>query len=280
MKNFLRHNGIWVIIIALLLTAAISVGSVFLPNLTAPATHVLGVLGTPFRAAASFFTDRVEAAYDYAFRYQALVDRVARLEAQVAEMSEENRTAQSALEENQRLRDLLDLRQARADFVFESASVTGRSSTSWASTLTISKGSSSGVERDMCVVTENGYLVGVVTDVGPNWATVTTLIDPDTSMGAMVVRTEDAAILSSDLDSMSQGRCRLTYLDSGATLAEGDTVVTSGLGGVYPSGITVGTVLEEGYTISGMERYAVVAPAADLGGLRQVFVIKDFDVVE
>ena len=280
MKNFLRHNGIWVIIIALLLTAAISVGSVFLPNLTAPATHALGVLATPFRAAATFFADRVEAAYDYAFRYQALVDQVERLEAQVAEMSEENRTAQAALDENERLRDLLKLRQARADFTFESATVTGRTASSWADTLTISKGSASGVEKDMCVVTENGYLVGVVTDVGPNWATVTTLIDPNTSIGAAVERTGDAGILTSDLDSMSQGRCRLTYLDSAATLTEGDTVVTSGRGGVYPAGITVGTVLEEGYTTSGMERYAVVAPTVELGGLKQVFVIKAFDVVE
>lgn len=280
MKKFLRHNGIWVLIIALLLTAGISVGSVFVPNLTGPARRVLGVLGTPFRAVATFVTDKIQGAYDYAFSYGALQDRVKELEAQVAQMGEENRRAQTALEENERLRDLLDLRQAHRDFTFESATVTGRSATSWSSTLTISKGTSCGVEKDMCVVTENGELVGVISEVGANWATVSTLIDPNISLGASVVETEDAAILTSDLDSMSQGLCRLSYLSSSAELKEGNEVVTSGLGGVYPSGIVIGRVVEQGTTSSGMERYALVQPAVVLEDLKQVFVVTSFDVVE
>lgn len=280
LKKFLRHNGIWVLIIALLLTAAISVGSVFVPNLTGPAARALGVLGTPFRAAATFVTGKIQAAYDYAFQYQAMQERLAELEGQVAEMEEENRRAQTALEENERLRDLLDLRRAHRDFTFESATVTGRSATSWSSTLTIGKGSSCGIQEDMCVVTEHGALVGVISEVGPNWATVTTLIDPAISIGALVSRTEDAAILTSDLDSMSQGMCTLSYLPSSAGLEAGDEVVTSGLGGVYPSGILIGRVVEEGETTSGMEHYALVEPAVELEDLKQVFVVTSFDVVE
>lgn len=280
MKKFLRHNGIWVLIIALLLTAGISVGSVFVPNLTGPAAQALGVLGTPFRAVATFVTDKIQGAYDYAFSYRELQDRVQELEGQVAQMEEENRRAQTALEENDRLRELLDLRKAHRDFDFESATVTGRSATSWSSTLTISKGTSCGVQEDMCVVTENGELVGVVSQVGTNWATVTTLIDPNISLGASVVETEDAAILTSDLDAMSRGLCRLSYLSSSAQLKEGDQVVTSGLGGVYPSGIDIGRVVEQGTTSSGMERYALVEPAVKLEDLKQVFVVTGFDVVE
>lgn len=280
MKKFLRHNGIWVLIIALLLTAGISVGSAFVPNLKGPADRALGVLGTPFRAAATFVTDKIQAAYDYAFSYRELQDRVKELEGQVARMDQENRQAQTALEENERLRDLLDLRQAHRDFGFESATVTGRSATSWSSSLTISKGSSCGVEENMCVVTETGALVGVVSEVGANWATVTTLIDPNISLGALVVETEDAAILTSDLDAMSRGLCQLSYLPSSAELKAGDKVVTSGLGGVYPSGIVIGTVMEQGTTSSGMEHYALVQPTVVLEDLKQVFVVTSFDVVE
>ncbi len=280
LKKFLRHNGIWVLIVALLLTAAISVGSVFIPNLTGPAERVLGVLGTPFRAAATFVTDKIQAAYDYLFQYQALQQRVEELEEQVAQMGEENRRAQSALEENERLRDLLDLQAAHSDFTFASAMVTGRSTTSWESTLTLNKGSSGGIEENMCVVTEHGELVGVISQVGPNWATVTTLIDPGISIGASVVETGDAAVLTGDLDHMSQETCTLSYLASSAGLEAGDQVVTSGLGGVYPSGILVGEVTEQGYTSSGMERYAVVEPAVKLDELKQVFVITSFDVTE
>lgn len=280
MKNFLRHNGIWVLIIALLLTAAISIGSVFVPDLTGPAGRVLGALGTPFRAAAAFVTDKIAAVRDYTLHYHELEERVAELESQVAQMDEENRRAQTALDENERLRKLLELRDAHRDFTFESAAITGRTTTSWSSTLTLSKGTSSGIEKDMCVVTENGYLVGVVTETGTNWATVNTLIDPSTNMGATAVRTEESAILTSDLDTMAKGCCKLSYLSPSAALAEGDQVMTSGMGGVYPSGIIVGTVTETDVTASGMEAYAVVKPSVHLDELSQVFVIKAFDVVE
>ena len=280
MKKFLRHNGIWVLIIALLLTAGISIGSAFVPDLTSPAGRVLGTLGTPFRAAASFVTGKIDAVRNYTLHYHELEDRVAELEAQVAQMDEENRQAQTALDENQRLRTLLELRQAHRDFTFESATITGRTTTSWSSTLTLSKGASSGIEKDMCVVTENGYLVGVVTETGANWCTVATLIDPSVNMGATAVRTEDSAILASDLDTMAQGCCKLSYLSASAQLETGDQVMTSGMGGVYPSGLIVGNVTETDVTSSGMECYAVVEPSAHLDELSQVFVIKDFDVVE
>ena len=280
MNKFLRNNGIFILVVAVLLTAAIGIGSAFVPGLTAPVQRALGVLATPFRAAASFFVDRVEAAYDYAFRYQSLKNRVAELEEQVADMEEENRRAQSALEENDRLRDLLKLKKAHSDFTLVSANVTARSATSWSSTLTLSKGSGDGIAAEMCVVTATGELVGVVTETGANWSEVTTIIDPSISLGARVSPSQDAAILTSDLDRLSRGECALSYLDSDAELSEGDTVLTSGLGGVYPAGLTIGTVAEEGTTSSGMERYAVVTPAADLGALGEVFVITAFDVEE
>ena len=276
----LRNNGIWVVVLALLLAAFISVGSIFVPNLVAPASRALGVLGTPFRALAGAFADRVEAAYDYAFRYQAMENRLEELEAQVAEMADENRTAEEALAENERLRELLELRQARTDLVFESARITGHSANSWESTYTISKGTTCGIQVNMCAVTEHGYLVGVVTEAGPNWATIATVLDPSTSIGATVEETGDAAILTSDLDDMSQGYCRLSYVDAEAELSAGDTVLTSGLGGVFPAGIAVGTIVEEGTSTSGMERYATIKPSAQLDELEQVVVIKAFDIVD
>lgn len=280
MKKFLRNNGIFILVVAVLLTAIIGIGSAFVPGLTAPAQRALGVLATPFRAAASFFVDRVEAAYDYAFHYQSMKSRVAELEEKVATMEEENRQAKSALEENDRLRDLLKLSKAHSDFTFVSANVTARSATSWSSTLTLSKGSADGITTQTCVVTATGELVGVVTETGANWSEVTTIIDPSISLGARISPSQDAAVLTSSLDYLSKGQCALSYLDTDAELSVGDTVLTSGLGGVYPAGLTIGTIAEEGTADSGMERYAAVTPAADLGELGEVFVITSFDVEE
>ena len=280
MKKFLRKRGLWVLVTALLLTAGVSLGSLFVPGFADPVTRGMGTLAAPFRRAATFVTERVGEAYDYAFRYEALRARLTQLEMETAQLREENRAAQAALEENRRLRTLLGLRQAHADFVYESAAVTGRTSSSWNYTLTIGKGSEAGIAVDMCAVTEQGYLVGIVTEVGPNWAAVTTLISPRTNIGVRVEPTGDGAVLTADLDHMSAGTCALSYLGSDAALTVGDTVVTSGLGGNYPAGLTVGTVTETGVVPSGMERYGVVEPAAVWNELKQVFVIKAFDVVE
>ena len=79
---------------------------------------------------------------------------------------------------------------------------------------------------------------------------------------------------------MTQGACRLSYLSAQAELVSGDEVLTSGTGGLYPSGLVIGYI-EGVYTDpSGLEQYAVLRPAADLDALAQVFVINDFEIIE
>lgn len=278
MKDFLRKNGLMVVIAALLLTAAVSIASAFLP--VNPVTNLLGIITTPFRAVATAVTSWGQGIWSYATEYDDLQNRVQELERQVAQMEQENREATQALQENERLRTLLELREKRRDFVFESATVTGRTTTSWTATLTISKGTAHGVEEGDCVITETGSLVGVVSQAGLNWSTVTTVLDPNISVGALLFRTGEDGILEGDLTLMAQGKCRLSYLSAQAELVSGDEVLTSGMGGKYPSGLVVGTVEEVHTTPSGVEQYAVLEPAADLERLAEVFVIKDFEIVE
>ena len=158
--------------------------------------------------------------------------------------------------------------------------VTARSTSNWESTLTLSKGSAQGIEVDDCVVDEYWNLVGIVAEVGENWCTVRTLIDANTEMGGQLVRTGGAAILEGDLALMGEGKLKLTYLPENTELMAGDQVLTSGMGGVYPSGLVVGHIEEVHTDESGMEQYAVLVPEADLAGVKQVFVITEFDIVE
>ena len=175
---------------------------------------------------------------------------------------------------------LLELREQRKDFDFESAKITARSTSNWESTLTISKGSAAGVEAGDCVITETGVLVGVVSETSLLSSTVATLIDTSIEVGGVVTRTYSAGILEGDFDLMNQGLLRLSYLPEGAGLVAGDEVLTSGLGGIYPAGLVVGRVQGVFNDAAGMSRYAIVDPSVELGGLIEVFVIKDFDVVE
>ena len=144
----------------------------------------------------------------------------------------------------------------------------------------MSKGSESGIQEGNCVVTSTGVLVGVVSEVGSHYSTVSTVIDTSMEMGGIITRTNAAGVLEGDFSLMQGGKLRLAYLPDEAQLVAGDEVLTSGRGDVYPSGLVVGQVEGVFNDASGMNRYAVVVPEVNLDTLVEVFVIKEFDIVE
>ena len=280
MKNFFRQNGLLLVLIALLLSILIGVGSALLGGNTDPLSNVVNTVASPIRGGVSAVMDWAEGVYTYVFHYQELHDQLSDLQVKVSQLEEQVRQGEEASRENEQLRQLLQLQAKRRDFTFESARVTTRSTSNWESTLTIGKGSAAGIAVDDCVVDEYWNLVGVVAEVGENWATVRTLVDSDTEMGGQLARTGGAAILEGDFALMGEGRLKLTYLPENSELIAGDLVTTSGRGGVYPAGLVAGHVEEVRTDASGMTRYAVIAPETDLDGLQQVFVITDFTVNE
>ena len=157
--------------------------------------------------------------------------------------------------------------------------VTARSTSNWESTLTIGKGSAAGIAVDDCVVDEYWNLVGVVAEVGENWAPCVPSL---TRTPRWAASSPEPAARPSWRETllMGEGRLKLTYLPENSELIAGDLVTTSGRGGVYPAGLVAGHVEEVRTDASGMTRYAVIAPETDLDGLQQVFVITDFTVNE
>ena len=280
MKHFLRQNGIWILVIALLLSLVITLSSVLLGGSANPLSNAVQAVTAPIRGGISAVLDWAGGVSDYVFRYGEMQQELEDLRLQIAQLEEQVRQGEEDSRENEQLRELLNLQQQRQDFVFENARVTARSNSNWESTLTLSKGSAAGVAAGNCVITETGVLVGVVSEVGTNWCTVSTVINTDIEMGGIVTRTYSAGVLEGDFSLMSQGRLKLNYLPEGAQLVSGDEVLTSGKGDVYPSGLVVGRVEGVFTDPSGMTRYAVVIPDVDLSSLIEVFIIKDFDIVE
>lgn len=279
MKRFLSKNGIWllagvaVVVVVLCIISAVSSGTPVLRN-------AAGVIASPFRAAGSAVAGWFGGIGDHFDKVADLQQENDDLRAQVADLERQLRQAQKESEENQRLRDLLELQSQRRDLKTVSARITERSVSNWASTLTLTRGTSAGVAIGDCAIDEYGNLVGVVTDAGLNWCAVTTILDTTSSIGATVFRTEQVAVAQGQLGLMSAGQLALTYVDEPDKLIAGDLVVTSGLGGYYPSGLPIGTVTELRTDTGGLTQYAVLSPKADIGALTQVFLITEFDVVE
>ena len=280
MKKFFRQNGVILLVIALLLSILIGLGARFAKGNTDPLSNAVNTVTAPIRSGISAVVDWAEGVYTYIFHYSELEDQIDDLEKQISDLEEQALMGEEATRENQQLRQLLGLKERRRDFVFETARVTGRSTSNWESTLTLSKGSSSGLKVGDCVVTETGVLAGVISEVGKNWATVSTVINVDIEMGGIVNRTFSAGVLEGDFALMEEGKLKLSYLPSGAQLVSGDRVMTSGQGDVYPSGLPVGRVMGVFPDASGQSRYAVITPEAKLDSLIEVFVITDFDIVE
>ena len=278
MKKFLKEHGLWILFATAVIAVALAVMS-FFASTSSPLTNLAGVISSPFRSAYSALANWVGEQQAYFADNQALLEENQALRNQIAEMEREVRLAKDDSEENARLRELLDLREKRRDFQFEAAAITQRSSSNWLSSLTLDRGTLHGVAVNNCVVTEEGFLVGIVTDVGLNWCTVLTVLDTDTSLGALIFRTGDVAVAQGDFVLMNEGKLSLTYLPADCELLVGDLVVTSGPGGYYPADLVIGKVESLQMDDSGSTRFAVVAPSARLDDLKQVFIIKSFDIV-
>lgn len=279
MKRFFTKTGIWllggaaVIAVVLCIISAMGSGTSFLHN-------ALGVIASPFRAAGSAVVNWVDGISDHFASVEELQAENEALRQENAQLRQELQSAQPAAQENQRLRKLLGLREQRSDLKFEAARVTQRDVSNWASTLVLNRGSQHGVAENDCAVDCYGNLVGVVTEVGLNWCRLTTILDTGSQLGAMVFRTEETAIAAGDLSLMTEGRLKLSYLPDSSTLIKGDLVVTSGLGGYYPSGLPIGSVEEVRTDDGGLARYAVLTPRCDPDALTDLYIITDFDVVE
>ena len=280
MKQFLKEHGLWILLATAVIAVELAVMSSF-SNTSSFLSNAANTVASPFRAAytsvATWFNDK----QNYYRDTTALEEENAALRRQLAEMEAEIRQARNDREENARLRELLDLREQRRDLTsdLESATVTEHTVTNWTSSLTLNKGTQHGVEVDDCVIDETGALVGIVREVGSNWSIVLTLVDSDTSLGAQVFRTNDLGLVQGDFSLMEDCLLRMDYLPAECELLGGDLVVTSGLGGYYPSGLVIGSVEEVQMDDSGAASYAILTPAVDFDALVQVFVIKSFDIV-
>lgn len=279
MREFLEKYGLRLLIITTVCAVLISVLS-FVSATSGFLQNAVGVLTYPFRSAVTAVATWVEDKQRYYKDYSDLIAENEALRERVAELERDARQAEADREENALLRELLELREQRRDLTFESAAVIDRESTNWTSALTLNRGTAHGVEKNDCVVSAEGDLVGVVSAVGYNWCTVLTVIDTDTELGARVFRTQEVAVAEGDLALMGEGRLKLSYLSADAQLLSGDVVTTSGLGGFYPGGLAIGTVESVRTGDDGLAQYAVLAPAARLGELSEVFIIKDFDIVD
>jgi len=275
MKRLFSTKVKVVLVIALLLAAALAVVN----NLTGLSIGEMAVqyVMTPLRTAASKLTDQAEQMYSYIFRYETLSAENESLKQQLAEMEDVAREADAMARELQRLRQLLQLKEDNPDYTLVDGYIISRDSVDWNSSLTINRGSDHGIEVGMCAITANGEVVGLVSKVGSNYAVIKTILDSSLQISATIASSGYSGMVLGGYESGLEQMLRMEYLPSTAVLKNGDQVVTSG-STVYPRNLVLGKVVDAAYTETGVAKYAILTPAADITGLEQVFIVTGFQV--
>ncbi|NLN06693.1 MAG: rod shape-determining protein MreC [Firmicutes bacterium] len=204
--------------------------------------------------------------------YQELLAENAELRSRLSQAVTLEARLAELRKENERLRRMLSLRET-SEYELIAAEVIARDPNNWFSTVTINKGSRHGVKQRMAVITTDG-LIGSVLSVSPTAAQVQLLTDPRRSVSAIIQRSrETGAVGTVESDPQSPGYLRMMKLPRDANVLPGDTVVSSGLGGVFPKGLLIGFVLAVGEDEQGLTSYATLQPAANFNRLEEVFVV-------
>ena len=275
MKHFFTTRVKVVLVTAVLLAAILTVvGS--LTGLSFPDMVVKGIL-TPIRSGVSQLTDQAQRIYDYMFRYEALLAENEELKERLASIEDEARQADSIARENDRLRAMLNLTNANEDYKLADGYIISWSSNDWTSTFTINRGSNVGITEGMCAVTANGELVGLVSEVGSNYAVVKTVLDSSLEISATIAASGYNGMVQGGYSTGLEGLLRMDYLPSSAVIRNNDQVVTTG-STVYPRNLILGYVVDAGFDDTGVAKYALLEPATDIGSLEQVFIITEYNV--
>lgn len=190
----------------------------------------------------------------------------------ITQLTEENTRLQSDELELNRLRKLYDLDQQYGQYEKVGARVIANDSSNWFQVFRIDKGSKDGIAVDMNV-TAGGGLVGLVTDVGANYATVRSIIDDSSRVSSMAMQSGDSCIVAGDLTLFKEGRLRITNVLKESDLKDGDKIVTSNISSVFLPGLLVGYAADITNDTNNVTKSGYLIPAAEFDSLQEVLVI-------
>lgn len=271
MRDFFRGKFFAAVIIVLAFLLGFVANAVF-DGGTTPPENIIGTVFTPVKSAAAYIGNSVEKFFRTFADYDRLKSENETLKAENDDLTVRLEKGYHLETENERLRKLLELTDKLPEYNKTEATVVSVSDDKVSSVFTVNKGSLSGIKVKDVVVSSEG-LVGYVRDVGFSWATVVTILDPQVAVGAFLPRTELVAMTEGHRELKSDGLCRLSYLENTSLINRGDTVVTSGLGGLYPEGITIGKISEITVRDNGLSQYGIITPAVDFSSLRYVCIL-------
>ncbi len=271
MKYLLKSKLFIVMLVTLLLLIAMGITAKETGNFKW-LENAGNVIVTPFQ---TFFTFCENSLKDFSSNFtdaEKLNKENKKLQEQIDKLENDNRNLTAYKSENKELRDMLKLKDQFKNYKTLGANIISKDLGNWFNVFNIDRGSSDNINVNTPVITNKG-VVGKVTENLTYSSKVLSIIDPDSSLSGIISKSLDYVIVSGDINLESEGLCRIDQIPIDLDLSVGDTIETSGIGGIFPKGLLIGTVKEIVRGKSELERYAIIQPAVDFRRLQEVFVL-------
>lgn len=245
-------------------------------RLTAAPQEILSVAVAPFQRAAAAVSNGVSSLWEKYTNIDAILEENEKLTAENAELRGQMVDYDKLKAENEAYKALTNIQEQHPEMSYVSSFVIGRDPLDSFYGFTLDKGSLDGVEANDAITSDEGYLLGVVTEVDLTSCKVMTILHPSFNAAGVVSRTRDNGIITGNADYAADGLCILSNLARSTLSREGDQVITTGLGGVFPPDVLVGVIKELTPEASGKSTLAVIQPGADPRTVRHVFIITNY----
>ena len=245
-------------------------------RLTAGPQELLSVVLTPLQKVTSALSGGAASVWEKYTSIDDVMDRNEQLEAENAELRQQMVDYDRIKAENDAYKALARIQDTNSEASYVSAFVIGRDPLDEFGGFTLDQGSTDGVAVNDAIISDRGYLLGVVVEVDATSCKVMTILHPSFNAAGVISRTRENGIITGSADYAADGQCVLTNLDRATEARKGDQVITTGLGGVFPANLLVGTVQEVVPEQSGKSSSAVILPGADPRTVKHVFIITEY----
>ena len=245
-------------------------------RLTAAPQEILSVAVAPFQRAAAAVSNGVSSLWEKYTNIDAILEENEKLTAENAELRGQMVDYDKLKAENEAYKALTNIQEQHPEMSYVSSFVIGRDPLDSFYGFTLDQGSLDGVEANDAITSDEGYLLGVVTEVDLTSCKVMTILHPSFNAAGVVSRTRDNGIITGSADYAAEGLCVLSNLSRSTLTKANDQVITTGLGGVFPPDVLVGVVQELVPEASGKSTIAVLKPGADPRTVKHVFIITNY----
>lgn len=275
MRRFFSSTGFKIFSVVV---AALIAGAAFaaISNKATPSTSALSVVFSPLQRFSSFLAEELSG-FSVNFKSSAsLLEENSKLKEEIAGLKEDLVGYEQAKLSIEDYQASLGLKQEKPDLKLLDAAVIGRDAADNFSTMIISRGSAKGVSLNDPVI-YGRYLVGVVAEVSPTQCKVRTLFSPEVNVGAYVVGIPDEKLVKTTGELSEKGFCFMPGLERSTAVLPNATVCTSGVGGIYPRDLIIGSVTEVVSSEENISLSAIIKPGVEIKDLKNVLIIISFD---